>query len=93
MNVSSYFVAGVVFAPKVRREGYVTIFDPFQLKFGKKMGAVLFFNELLANIFWEAAILGALGDIKLYASVTICVNGKQCLVLVSNFQLLMNPYN
>ena len=55
------FEAGVAFAPKVRRAGYVTIFDLFQLKFGKNMGAVLFFNELFANIFWEAAILGALG--------------------------------
>lgn len=71
MNVSRSFVAGLVFAPKVRREGYVTIFDPLQLKFGKKMGAVLFFNELVANIFWEAAILGALGDIKLPHDCTL----------------------
>ncbi|KAK3086096.1 hypothetical protein FSP39_013500 [Pinctada imbricata] len=71
-------IAGVFIAPKVRRIGYTTIFDPLQNRYGKKMGALLFFNELFANLFWEAAILGALGtslalilDLNLDLSVII----------------------
>lgn len=36
--------------------------DPFQLKFGEKMGALLFFPALLGEVFWSAAILSALGN-------------------------------
>ncbi|KAK3085600.1 hypothetical protein FSP39_005988 [Pinctada imbricata] len=55
-------VAAFCVAPKMRVGGYTTIFDPLQNKYGKRMGAFLFVNELLASVFLEAAILGALGS-------------------------------
>lgn len=45
----------------MRREGYVTMIDPFQRKYGERMGGLLFIPALLGEIFWSAAILSALG--------------------------------
>lgn len=56
-----YFSAALFYATKLRKAGYTTLFDPIQEKYGAKMGGVLFFPELLGELFWEAAILVALG--------------------------------
>lgn len=58
-----FILAAIVYAPKVRRAKYTTIFDPMQKKYGNKMGGLLFFPELCGDLFWEAAILAALGNI------------------------------
>ncbi|KAK7490861.1 hypothetical protein BaRGS_00017917 [Batillaria attramentaria] len=55
-------IAGVVYAPKVRKAGYVTMFDPFQLKYGRKVGALLFLPQMLSDMFWAASVLAALGN-------------------------------
>lgn len=52
---------GFVFATKMRKEGYVTMLDPFQDAFGQRMGALLFLPALAGEVFWSAAILAALG--------------------------------
>lgn len=49
----------------MRREGYVTMIDPFQRKYGERMGGLLFIPALLGEIFWSAAILSALGNLSL----------------------------
>ena len=56
-----YTLGGVLFANKMRSEGYVTMLDPFQDKFGERMGGLLFLPALCGEVFWSAAILGALG--------------------------------
>ena len=53
--------AGTVYAPKMRRAAYVTMFDPFQLRYGRKMGALLFLPQMLSDLFWAASVLSALG--------------------------------
>lgn len=45
----------------MRTEGYVTMLDPFQLKYGQRMGGLLYIPALLGEVFWTAAILAALG--------------------------------
>ena len=42
--------------------GYATLIDPFQQRFGNLMGAVLYIPALLGDIFVVAAVLGALGN-------------------------------
>lgn len=42
--------------------GYVTMLDPFQEKYGSRIGGLLFLPALCGEIFWSAAILSALGD-------------------------------
>jgi high affinity choline transporter 7 len=49
----------------MRREGYVTMIDPFQRKYGERMGGLLFIPAFLGEIFWSAAILSALGNLSL----------------------------
>ncbi|CAH1244555.1 SLC5A7 [Branchiostoma lanceolatum] len=52
---------GLFFAKKMRAAGYVTMLDPFQRRYGERMGGLLFIPALLGEVFWSAAILSALG--------------------------------
>ena len=56
-----YFAGGIFFANKMRTEGYVTMLDPFQRKYGERMGGLLYIPALLGEVFWSAAIFSALG--------------------------------
>ncbi|RXN04793.1 high-affinity choline transporter 1-like protein [Labeo rohita] len=74
----SLVVGGLFFAKPMRSKGYVTMLDPFQQIYGKRMGGLLFIPALLGEIFWSAAILSALGatlsvivDININMSVVI----------------------
>ncbi|KAJ0057012.1 hypothetical protein NL108_000834, partial [Boleophthalmus pectinirostris] len=71
-------IGGLFFVTPMRSKNYVTLMDPFQEKYGNTIAAVLFIPILLADIFWAACILGALGatvsvitDISRYWSVFI----------------------
>jgi len=57
----SLVLGGVLFAKRMREEGYVTMLDPFQLKYGQRVGGLMFIPALLGEVFWSAAILSALG--------------------------------
>ena len=63
LDMRWYFseIGGVLFANKMRSQGYVTMLDPLQDKFGERMGGLLFLPALCGEVFWSAAILGALG--------------------------------
>ena len=56
-------LGGIFYAPKMRREGYVIMFDPFQLKYGRKIGGLLFLPQFLGDLFWSASVMAALGKI------------------------------
>ncbi|KAJ4933605.1 hypothetical protein JOQ06_030431 [Pogonophryne albipinna] len=58
----SLVVGGLFFAKPMRSRGYVTMLDPFQQIYGKRMGGLLFIPALMGEIFWSAAILSALVD-------------------------------
>nr|CAD2185293.1 unnamed protein product [Meloidogyne enterolobii] len=45
----------------MREQGYVTMLDPFQIKYGQRVGGLMFIPALLGEVFWSAAILSALG--------------------------------
>uniref|UniRef100_A0A915Q563 High-affinity choline transporter 1 n=1 Tax=Setaria digitata TaxID=48799 RepID=A0A915Q563_9BILA len=57
----SLVIGGILFAKKMRDEGYITMLDPFQMKYGQRVGGLLFIPALLGEVFWTAAILSALG--------------------------------
>lgn len=58
-------IGGLFFAKPMRManggRGYVTMLDPFQEKYGSRIGGLLFLPALCGEIFWSAAILSALG--------------------------------
>ncbi|CAL1528668.1 unnamed protein product [Lymnaea stagnalis] len=58
----SLVFGGLFFANRMRTEGYVTMLDPFQIKFGERMGGLLFIPALLGEVFWTGAVLAALGS-------------------------------
>uniref|UniRef100_A0A1I7TE78 High-affinity choline transporter 1 n=1 Tax=Caenorhabditis tropicalis TaxID=1561998 RepID=A0A1I7TE78_9PELO len=74
----SLVMGGLLFAKKMREEGYITMLDPFQHKYGQRIGGLMYLPALLGETFWTAAILSALGatlsvilGIDMNASVTL----------------------
>lgn len=69
----------------MRTEGYVTMLDPFQLKYGQRMGGLLYIPALLGEVFWTAAILAALGMISRLRlgsfSLSLVLSLNSCRVL------------
>lgn len=62
MSISIEFISGgLFFAKPMRSKGYVTMLDPFQQIYGKRMGGLLFIPALMGEMFWAAAIFSALG--------------------------------
>jgi len=61
MIVRWLLTGGLFFANKMRSQGYVTMLDPFQRKYGERMGGLLYIPALMGEVFWSAAILAALG--------------------------------
>uniref|UniRef100_A0A0M3IS11 Sodium:solute symporter n=1 Tax=Ascaris lumbricoides TaxID=6252 RepID=A0A0M3IS11_ASCLU len=61
----SLVVGGVLFAKRMRQQGYVTMLDPFQLKYGQRVGGLLFIPALLG------ATLSVILEIDMTASVII----------------------
>ncbi|XP_007456880.1 PREDICTED: high affinity choline transporter 1 [Lipotes vexillifer] len=57
----SLILGGLFFAKPMRSKGYVTMLDPFQQIYGKRMGGLLFIPALMGEMFWAAAIFSALG--------------------------------
>lgn len=55
----------------MRSKGYVTMLDPFQQIYGKRMGGLLFIPALMGEMFWAAAIFSALGKDQRTSSVRI----------------------
>ncbi|XP_055876378.1 high-affinity choline transporter 1-like isoform X1 [Biomphalaria glabrata] len=81
----SLIVGAFCHIPKMRSENYVTMFDPFQLKYGKKVGAILFIPQILGDLFWTAAVLAALGAtisiiLSLDATVSIVVSSAVAVI-------------
>lgn len=74
----SLVVGGLFFAKPMRSRGYVTMLDPFQHTYGKRMGGLLFIPALMGEIFWSAAILSALGATL---SVIVDINIKMSVVI------------
>ncbi|XP_070183650.1 high-affinity choline transporter 1-like, partial [Littorina saxatilis] len=74
----SLAIAGLVYAPKMRKGGYVTMFDPFQLKYGRKVGALLFIPQLMSDLFWAASVLSALGNT---VAVILDVNAELAIII------------
>ncbi|WP_181347790.1 sodium:solute symporter family protein [Thalassobacillus sp. CUG 92003] len=57
----SLIIGGIFYARKMRRYEFMTIIDPLEQRFGKRMAGVLYIPALLGEMFWSAAILTALG--------------------------------
>ncbi|XP_054269313.1 high-affinity choline transporter 1-like [Macrosteles quadrilineatus] len=57
----SLIFGGLLFVKPMREANYVTMLDPFQLKYGNRVGGLLFLPALCGDLFWCAAVLSSLG--------------------------------
>ncbi|HEY6392777.1 MAG TPA: sodium:solute symporter family protein [Bryobacteraceae bacterium] len=58
----SLILGGLVFAGPMRRLGFTTLIDPFESRYGKHWAIVLFTPAMLAEVFWSAELLAAMGS-------------------------------
>lgn len=58
----SLILGGIFFSRRMRRLGFTTLIDPFESRFGKRWAAVLFIPAMLAEVFWSAELLVAIGS-------------------------------
>jgi len=58
----SLVLGGLFFARRMRAAGYATLVDPLEARYGSRVAAVLMVPAVLAELFWSAAILVALGS-------------------------------
>ena len=58
----SLVVGGIVFARRMRLYAFTTLIDPFEARFGSRWAAVLSLPAMLAEVFWSAELLVALGS-------------------------------
>ncbi|XP_071476964.1 high-affinity choline transporter 1-like [Diadema antillarum] len=85
---ASLVLGGLLFAKQMRSQGYVTMLDPFQLKYGSRMGGLLFLPALMGELFWSAAILSSLGatiSVILELNIEISVIISACIAAFYTF--------
>jgi high affinity choline transporter 7 len=58
----AFVKGGLFFAGPMRSAGYHTMLDPFQEKYGAKIGGILYLPALCGEILWSSAILASLGS-------------------------------
>src|SRR3954462_11402487 len=58
----SLIIGGGLFAGVMRRAGFTTLIDPFEVRFGREWAAVLFLPALAGELFWSAELLVAVGS-------------------------------
>lgn len=58
----SLVLGGLFFAGRMRQLAFTTLIDPFEARFGKGWAVVLFVPALMAEVFWSAELLVALGS-------------------------------
>ena len=58
----SLMLGGLFFARRMRRLAFTTLADPFEARFGRRWAAVLFVPAMLAEVFWSAELLVAIGS-------------------------------
>ncbi|XP_033984812.1 high-affinity choline transporter 1-like [Trematomus bernacchii] len=57
----SFIIGGIFFAKPMRDKEYVTMMDPFQIKYGKVLSTALVLPALLVDVLWVSCTLLSLG--------------------------------
>jgi len=80
----SLLITGLIFGRLMRRGGYLTVIDYFELRYGKRMGALAALVQVVAEIGWIGGQLVAFGVIlQLFAGIPFFWGvALSCTVLV-----------
>lgn len=57
----SFIIGGLVFAKPMREKKYITMMDPFQIKYGKRVATLMVIPGIIVDVLWVACTLMALG--------------------------------
>ncbi|XP_008285984.1 high-affinity choline transporter 1-like [Stegastes partitus] len=57
----SFIIGGLFFAKPMRDKRYITMMDPFQIKYGKLLSGVLVLPSVLGDVLWVSCTLLGLG--------------------------------
>ncbi|CAJ1053284.1 high-affinity choline transporter 1-like [Xyrichtys novacula] len=57
----SFVIGGLFFAKPMREKKYITMMDPFQIKYGKVLSGALVLPSLLVDVLWVSCTLLGLG--------------------------------
>ena len=68
----------------MRLAGYTTMLDPFQEKYGPRIGGILFLPALCGEIMWTSAILSALG-----ATLTVILGLNNTIAVLTSAGVAM----
>lgn len=77
-----------MFAKIMRRRGYVTLLDPFQERYGVRIGAMMYIPAFLGELLWSAATLNSLGatiSVVLDLPMNISVIASACIAFFYTF--------
>ncbi|XP_074530381.1 high-affinity choline transporter 1-like [Halichoeres trimaculatus] len=72
----SFIIGGLFFAGRMREKKYVTMMDPFQIKYGHTISGLLSLALLISDILWVTGTLIGLGatmSVILDLSYTVCI--------------------
>ncbi|XP_034971920.1 high affinity choline transporter 1 [Zootoca vivipara] len=90
----SLVVGGLFFAKPMRSKGYVTMLDPFQQIYGKRMGGLIFIPAVMGEMFWAAAIFSALGaTISVIIDVNINISVGISALIATLYTLVGGLYS
>lgn len=62
LNTSVVFKGGLFFAKPMRDQNFVTILDPFRVKYGRVISGIMGLVSVLNDIMWMPITLTALGE-------------------------------
>ncbi|XP_010862626.1 high affinity choline transporter 1 isoform X1 [Esox lucius] len=83
--VLTFFLGGFFFAKPMRENKYVTMMDPFQIKYGNVLSSLLILPALVADVLWVARTLVSLGGtmsviLDLPYGYSICISSVVAIV-------------
>lgn len=61
LNISYIAQGGIFFAKPMRDKKYITMMDPFQIRYGKVLSGALVLPVLLVDLLWVSCTLLGLG--------------------------------
>ncbi|XP_066934493.1 high-affinity choline transporter 1-like [Clytia hemisphaerica] len=84
----SLIIGGVMFAKIMRKRGYITLLDPFQERYGKRVGGIMYFPAFIGELLWSGATLKSLG-----ATISVVMDLPMSIsVIISAFIALVYTF-
>ncbi|XP_075215179.1 high-affinity choline transporter 1-like [Lycorma delicatula] len=78
----SLVIGSLLFVKPMREANYITVLDPFQQKYGERIGGLLFLPALFGDVLWIASILSSLGS---FLRVILDINTTSFIIITASF--------